>query len=445
MIYSEFYLQKKNKISVFIAIFLVLLLTVSLSIIFSRFFLVSPHYSQAAQTEVTRVEVVNLLPNQATIFWQTANKVKGYLFYKEKTGEQKIVSDDRDAETVEKGSYYIHYATLEELNPGQRYDFQPVIEDDTASINKIQLIKKPDGSSYSFQTPLTNKEEKPFDLASGVVTQANLQIVEGAAVILTISDCYPLFTVTKSQGDWLIPLKNFYDQNTLKEQTLSGNEPVKIEIVSEENKQINIEGTLKTVSPLPQTVCFGCQEDYQFYNQEKVLGASSNVTSKGQNITIIYPEEGAIIPGRIPLIKGTAFPNKEIVLTIEAKKTITAKISALADGSWSYLPPENLDIGVQVITIKTLDDNNQEITLQRKFTIIDNQAIEGKVLGVASGEPTIEPSSVPSPTLIASNPSPSVTVVLPTMTQPVSGGSSLTPIFSGFSLIFLGLGILLIF
>lgn len=427
MIYSQLYFKEKNKISTLVGILLVLLVGIFFTGLLTK--TVTPRYSRASQNAMTRLEVVNLTSTQATIYWQTANRVKSFLFYGEELNNQKMVLDERDVDTAEKGSYYNHFTILKELKPGKKYFIKPVIEE--------KIITKADGSSYTFKTPVSSRLENPLAIASGVVQQQNLQPAEGAVVILSVKDFFPLFTLSKSKGDWLIPLSNFYDRNSLEQKTLTVNEAVKIEIINEDNSKINIDGILKTVSPLPQTVIFG--NDYKFLGEEKVFGIATDNTTQENKVAIIYPdEEGKVISGRVPLIKGTAFPKKEVDITIKSKKTLTAKIFASSDGRWSYLPPEDLDIGQQILIIKTTDDKNKEITLQRKFVIAGNQAIEGKVLGVASGEPTL---ALPSPTLIAS----ATLTPLPTNTPPVSGGSIFSSVATAFSLIITGLGILLVF
>ena len=421
MVYSQLYFKEKNKISTLVWIFLVLLIGIFFTGLLTK--TVTPRYSRASQNAMTRFEIVNLTSTQATIYWQTANKVKSFLFYGEESNNQKMVLDERDVNTIEKSSYYNHFTILKELKPGKKDFFKPVIEK--------QIVTKPDGSDYTFKTPVDNKIENPLAIVSGVVQQQNLQSAEGAIVILSVKDCFPLFTLSKSKGDWLIPLTNFYDRNSLEQKTLTVNETVKIEIINEDSKKINIDGTLKTISPLPQTVILG--NDYKFLGEEKVLGITTDNSNQKNKIAIIYPdEEGKVISGRVPLIKGTAFPKKEIDLTIKSKKTLTAKIFASSDGSWSYVPLEDLEIGQQILIIKTTDDSNNEVTLQRKFIITGNQAIEGKVLGVASGEPTL---IVSYPTL----------TTIPTSTPPISGGTVFSFMVISFSLIITGLGILLAF
>ena len=148
-------------------------------------------------------------------------------------------------------------------------------------------------------------------------------------------------------------------------------------------------------------------------------------------VEIFFPEEGALIPGKKPLISGVSLPGAEISIVVNSLKTYSAKIRANRDGKWSYVIPEDLELGEHTITIKTKDREGKEVTLSKKFTIIDNGGYEGKVLGTASGEPTITYAPTATPT--------------PTASPPVSGITSLVPVIGGISLLIIGGGILLVF
>ena len=85
--------------------------------------------------------------------------------------------------------------------------------------------------------------------------------------------------------------------------------------------------------------------------------------------------------------------------------------------------------------IKTKDKEGKEITVTRKFTIIAQQGNEGRVLGTASGEPTIIFTTTPIPTVPLNI----------TTTPPVSGSNFFGTVFGSLSLIIIGGGILLAF
>lgn len=181
-------------------------------------------------------------------------------------------------------------------------------------------------------------------------------------------------------------------------------------------------------------------KNYNFTDNESVLSASTSQGVENQNkVEIIYPQEKAIIPGKTPLIKGIGVPNREFDIILNSKKTYSAKIMSNSQGEWSYLPPENLDLGTYNIAVTTVDFAGKNITLTRNFTVISNETTEGKVLGVASGEPTIN-YPIPSSTPEATEP------VIVSPTTPVTGGANFSNLLLGsFSFFAVGLGLILVF
>jgi len=198
------------------------------------------------------------------------------------------------------------------------------------------------------------------------------------------------------------------------------------------------------ISPLPQTTVFIKDKNVSFTEEDNVLSASTNLDITNNNQTdILYPKESSLIPGNIPLIKGVAMPLTKIEITINSKKVYSAITTSDSKGNWSYLVPENLELGTHTIMIKTKDRTGKEITVTRKFTIIAQQGNEGRVLGTASGEPTIIFTPVPT-NIVYNSPIPTVPSDI-TTTPPISGSNFFGTVFGSLSLIIIGGGILLAF
>ena len=259
-------------------------------------------------------------------------------------------------------------------------------------------------------------------------------------------------TYIKSTGDgsWLIPLSQIYSKDSQNVITISDKDKIMIEIINSEGEGLTVTTVKSKISPLPQTIVFLKDKNLSFIEEDNVLSATSNFNNTSSIKTeILFPKEGSLIPGSIPIIKGTAKPLTKIEITVNSKKTHTSTITSDSKGSWSYLLPENLELGPHTIVIKTKDNEEKEVKVTRKFTIIAQQGNEARVLGTASGEPTIifTPTKIPTaiPTVIYSTP------VVPTIssnittTPPVSGGNFSGIIFSSLSLIIIGGGILLAF
>ncbi len=439
MIYSELYLKEKIKLPTVIGFLLVIFITV----VFSRFFLGLAGSSKASLKVAKRVEIVNLSPRQASIFWQTDKAEFGWVAYGEGEGnENKIALDEKDLNNIgqKKGQYKTHLATLKELAPGKKYFFKMVSDNN-------QIIVQPNGSSFSFITPQSNLNSlQNISPAFGKVLQSNsVDPLINSYILLSVKGGYPLLTQIKSEGDgsWLIPLSQIYSKDSQSILTIAPKDKIIIEIMTNEGEISTITTVKSKISPLPQTTVFVKDKNFSFVEEENVLSATTDFTqSKNDQIDINFPEEGKLIPGNKPLIKGIALPLTKIEVLVNSKKTYSTTTTSDIKGNWSYLLPEDLELGPHTIVIKTKDKTGKEVTLTRKFTIIAQQGNEGRVLGTASGAATIIPTNVvySSPTSTVSS---AVTTTTPT--PPVSGSNFFWTIFSSLSLIIIGGGILLAF
>ena len=424
------------------------LLVIFITVVFLRFFLGSAGSSKASLKVAKRVEVVNLSPGQVSIFWQTDKAESGWVAYGERErGENKIVLDEKDLSNLgqKKGKYIIHLATLKELAPGRKYFFKIISDND-------QIIVQPDGKSFSFVTPqssLTGLQN--IGPAFGKVLQTNsVDPLINSYILLSVADGYPLLTQIKSEGDgsWLIPLSQIYSKDSQRILTIADRDKIIIEIITSEGEMSTITTVKSKVSPLPQTIVFAKDKNFSFIEEDNVLSATTDSTdstnSTNNQIDIIFPKEGVLIPGKNPLIKGVGLPKTKMEITVNSKKTYSAVTVSDSKGSWSYLLPEDLELGPHTITVTTKDRDGNLITIKRNFTIIALQGNEARVLGTASGEPTIVFTATPQPTYAVSTPIPATPAAV-TTTPPVSGGNFIGTIFSGLSLIIIGGGILLAF
>lgn len=435
MIYSELYLKEKIKLPTVIGFLLITFITV----VFSRFFLGLAGSSKALLKVAKRVEIVNLSPGQASIFWQTDKAESGWVAYGEgERNENKIVLDEKDLNNIgqKKGKYKIHLATLKELAPGKKYFFKMVSDNN-------QIIVQPDGNSFSFITPQSNLNSlQNISPAFGKVLQSNsVDPLINSYILLNVPGGYPLLTQIKSEGDgsWLIPLSQIYSKDSQSILTIALKDKIIIEIITSEGEISTITTVKSKVSPLPQTTVFVKDKNFSFVEEENVLSASTDLTTLPNNqIDIIYPKEGGLIPGKIPLIKGIGLPKTIMEITVNSKKTYSAVTTSDVNGNWSYLLPEDLELGPHTIILKTKDREGKPLIMQRNFTIVALQGNEGRVLGTATGEPTIIFTTTPIP------PIPTVPLNI-TTTPPVSGSNFLGIIFSSLSLIIIGGGILLAF
>lgn len=426
MIYSNLYTNREKKIPSLLAFFILIL---SILIFSNIFFGKTANFSKASVNYLKNWQIVNVSPYQVSVYWSTQEKSISYLLYGENNSFMVPVYDDRDTKDIQEKRIH-HYVTLKNLKPNQKYYFSFVVDN-----------KRINNQSFYFKTPLTFLSQSRNNPIAGVLLKENLTPQSQAIVILnTQDDVFPIATLTKETGEWLLAINSFYDKNYL-EKKIDENQVVNISIITEDKKLTTIKGRIKELNKSDITSIVG--KNYDMTYNGKVLGVQDNkLTNQKKNIDLFYPVEGSLIPGKRPIIKGKALPFKKVSIEISAKKTVVSEVKADEDGNWSYFLTEDLDLGNNQIIIKTIDENGKKISIKRNFMIVTSGGFEGKVLGTATDEsslnitktievsPTeiIYPTNTPLPTKLLN-----------------SGSWQSFPIFFGSALLILGLGIILVF
>lgn len=419
MVYSRYYLnQQQNSIKIPTPILVMILVLVIF--ILSRFFQTNSLPSRATKKAVRQIKVVNLLSNQAGVYWQTDTKEKGWLILGEKENDLKqTFSDDRDT-SEKKGQYLNHYVLIKNLQSGKKYYFKIISQD--------QVVGQTDQKSFSLQTPTGVNQTASLKPAYGKIIKSNGLPLTDAAVILTFKNSDSLFALTKLTGEWLIPLNGVVDSQSGKIRPIEKNESGLIEIISEDGLKTNVETNADNLGPLPQTLIIG--NDYKFGEKDNVLSATSQ--SKTGQIEILFPKENSIIPAQSPLIKGLAIPNSDVFITINSPVSYSFRVTADKEGLWKLSLNEKLPAGSHTMTLTTKDTNGQDIKVVRKFTIAKSGE---QVLGSATAEA--------SPTVITPTETIQISATIPP--RPTSGTDTIPMAIASGSLIILGLGILLAF
>lgn len=425
MAYSDFYLPKSPKIPT--VVFLLVILTVF--IFLSKLFGTNAPPSSAAKSVLDQLQVVNLSYNQAAIFWQTHEKSRGWLIYSDNPNSLTSVAlDDRDIEE-KKNEYVNHLVTLKNLKEGKTYYYKLISND--------RLIEDAGNSAFSFKTAGSLSSSSNVKPAYGKIISKSGTPLENASVILQVPGTYSLVAFTKSGGDWLLPLNNLIDLKTGKSKMVNPDDKINIEIYDEDGGKTSIVALTNLISPLPQTLIIG--KDYSFLTSNNVLSATTDTSQKKSVVLdVIFPKEAAVIPGTRPLIKGSAKPGSEVIVTVNSQKTYTFRVKADGEGIWRVSFPEGLEPGLHKIGVTYSDQNQTNSSLVRSFTIAKSGE---QVLGLATPEATPIASASPTFMLTPTN----ISTYAATLTPPTAGSNPAgIAIISG-SFIILGLGLLLAF
>ncbi len=463
MFYSDIYLSKARKVSLPV---LVTLIVFSFSVIFftKTVFLVSNHATRASNVQLRRVEIVNVSYNSFDVFWQTNDEEKGWILYgNNKNMLNKIALDIRDTHSIRK-KFRFHLAKIEGdtgLKSDTTYYFKIV------SSEKVYTL--PNQESFSFKTPPLFNLKIGEEFAYGKILNSKGDPLSNAFVIFRSNDTYPYLAVTKNTGEWFINLSNIVSRIKREPVDLTDNQKIKLEILSEDNKKSVVTSDIDNIKPLPQAIVIG--KDYDFISPPSVLSASdskyTNYKSNNLKVDILYPKEGAILPGA-PLIKGTGVPGETVLITIHSK-TYVAKVKVNKKGVWLLKIPVHLSSGSHEISISTKDYSGHSVQLIRNFVIgKSGESVLGEATGSATYTPTpsptpsdtaTSPTLTPTPTTVSTNlsptptqssqgtaqPSPTKKSSVPTQSPPVTGFNLNHLLTAGGLLIVTGVGLLIAF
>lgn len=429
MTYSKYFLPQDQKIPTPITIGVVLLIIFFLARLFGG---LSPLPSEGSKKIVKQLQLANLSHNQVSVFWQSDEKETGWLIYgQSEQALDKVALDERDLQD-NRNLFYNHLVVLKNLEPDSRYFYKVV--------SNNQLVEAKDRKAFSFKTPLNLSFASNLSPAYGKIIRENGDPLKDAVVILFFDKVYPIATLSKPTGEWLLPLNSILNKDTMKTQPVDSKDKLTLEIFGEEKKKTQIVTDVSHISPLPQTVIYG--KNYNFLSEENVLSTSTKSKTQTGKIEILFPKEDAVIPVGNPLIKGTAIPGSEIAVTIDSGKIYSFKTVTDKDGVWRIILIEQLPPGSHVLKLVTKDAIGKNVQLTRKFIIAKSGE---QVLAAATAEatPTFTPTATPSLSL-----TPTISISLsPTVSlTPLVPGTNFIPIgAASASLIILGLGILLAF
>ncbi|MBI4973884.1 fibronectin type III domain-containing protein [Candidatus Roizmanbacteria bacterium] len=459
MIYSKLYLQKKTSLVPLFVVWGICLLFLGLVIRSQKTSFQTPVISETLK----RREIVNLTSNQIGIFWESASAEGGWVRYGEKEDElDKIAYDERDLAPATL-AYTYHYAVLKNLKANTDYYYQIVNSKGAYADNR----SKP----FFMKTPHQNSQKYSFKPAYGKATLASGLSARNIFVLLQIEDKRPLLVLTKETGEWLIPLHILVDRMSGKiVSDISDKLKVEIEYLGEGNQSSIVTSTLAGIAPMQQTIVLG--KNYRLLAKGEVLAATDKESSGSKPVFFVsYPIENGIIPASRPLINGGGIPGNDVFVFINSKPQFAFRTNVDKSGKWRVLPDTPMGAGTYIATVTSKDERGGKVTVQRNFTIAKSGE---QVLGVATGEPTLVPTAVISPSLsptivitstpqVTPSPAPSLSVtpkptlaispttvmtyptVQPSPQTPRTGGSSSIPIITSFSLIIMGVGLMLVF
>jgi hypothetical protein len=432
------------------------LLITGIGLIAGVFLLRSPLRSliRAAPEEIPRsVKITNISDNEFVVSWLTDKSTTGYVQYGENNPDL-VISDDRDQEKGNIGSYSTHLVTVKNLKPSTSYSFK-------IGSGKGQYDDQ--GQAYQVKTGPQLGNPPAADIAYGRVTTAIGDPAEGALVYVRLTGTVPQATLVKSSGSWVIPLSTArtsdlssfapYDRENDKLEVFVeyGAEGSASTIVNTANDSpmaditLSVSGsTAETIPPLDISPDVPASESAVSKFPDSALSPAQE-SSAAASVVVLSPKFNEQINSAHPQILGKAPANSTVQIEIHSDQVIAGSVVTDPQGNWTYSVPENLTPGEHTITVSTIVNGVvQKVT--RSFVVqaageSNSPAFSATPSGTLA--PTLRVSPTISPTILPSiTKAPTATPTPAAETEyPQSGNLTPTLITAilGIGLIFIGM------
>lgn len=151
--------------------------------------------SRAAVSSLPKnVNIVNLSATSAAIYWQTDELTPGFVQAGISMLQKSTYRDDRDLNAPQ--LHKLHFVTLTNLNPGTAYYYQ---------INSGSNVYPDTPASFTTPQPTAPLNWSPL---IGTVLDIDKQPISEALIILQLTGAQKMATITKTGGNFILPLSN---------------------------------------------------------------------------------------------------------------------------------------------------------------------------------------------------------------------------------------------
>ncbi len=318
---------------------------------------------KAAPEEIPRsVKITNISDNEFAVSWITDSAASGYVQYGENNPDL-VISDDRDQEKGNIGSYSTHFVTVKNLKPSTNYNFK-------IGSGKNQFDDQ--GQPYQAKTGPQLGNPPAADIAYGRVITAIGDPAEGALVYVHLTGTVPQATLVKSSGSWVIPL------STARTSDLTSFAPYdrendKLEVFVENGVQGSASTIVNTANDSPMAditlSVAGSEKDLDPVLQISPVAEATNSalsrfpasalspsveSSSAASVKVLSPKINEEINSIHPQILGKAPANSTVQIEIHSDQVISGSVVTDPQGNWTYSVPANLTPGEHTITVSTV-------------------------------------------------------------------------------------------
>lgn len=378
------------------------------------------------------LRITNISDTSFTVSYITEDTTIGSLSFGTETQMGNSSIDDRDQPEGIIKPYKVHYITVRDLKPNQKYFFEVISGQETFLDN---------GKPFEVNTAQSIVNPPPQQPVSGkIISPTGDQITE-AIVYLTTLNSQILSVLVKPDGSYILPLNSILNENLTFYVFLTENDKLQL-MVSSPNFQSQILLLAKQTNPVPLITL---SKDYDFTISLSPTDIASNAASlkfptlpvskkASNNIEIQVPSKNEGFSDPRPVFRGTALPGEKVKISIQSKETIEQEVITSANGKWTFRPPRELSPGSHNIIITTKDAFGVIRTITQSFTVfVSGSQVAEAATPSATPKITLTPTTTPTqmptltltPTLIptltpTSTPIPIITET-PTPIPPIFG------------------------
>lgn len=376
-------------------------------------------------TNPQNVRITNITDNSFNVSYNTDAQVIGSLTYGKDQDLGQTALDDRDQQTESLVNHKIHSITVRNLSSATKYSFSITSGQDKFLNNGVPFEAV---TGANIATPPS--EQKPI---VGKVVMPDGNTPSEGIVYITTDNSQVISSLLRGDGTYLIPLNSVRGQDLASYLDFSTVNSLKM-LIFGDGLSSNVSLSINQINPVPTVTL---SQNYDFATGTEPIASSSaqentaesfpspkpnTNNSNVQEPEIITPKENQAFSDQQPLLKGTAEPNEIVNITINSDTPIQAKVTADANGNWSFRPATPLSPGNHTITITTKGANGILRTITQSFTVF----AAGSQVSPVANPPTATPTPLASPSPSATPTPTPIPTVAPT--PAASATPSLTPI-----------------
>lgn len=424
-----------------------ILVLILVAIIFSipLFFLkqqTAPTKSLGASSERPfEVTALNVTATSTDLFWKTTTPSVDSVTVWDSNNKTIAASDVHDVDS-NKQPRKLHYFSLRNLQANTKY-FMSIQQGDT-------LLGESSNPYFSFSTLATSAITTSLPPVYGKITDSSGKAAADMLLIAKIGDAHVLGGFTKPDGSFLVSLCCLYDKGSGTPLNPARSDVISLHFENEQGKKAKVSAPISKTSPFQETIIVGLDSNLtnDALEEKPVLGSTtqtSGATAQNGELKIFYPKDSAVIPGKRPLVKGSAIGGNVVKISFPLQKR-SFEVTADTGGIFELSTPFDLKSGTQTVIAQSKNENGKLMSVTQTFTIPKSgEAVLGEATPSGS---LITPTLTLAPT---EGITPDPTDALPT--SQTTPAPTLLPSgidFSMFSmmsamLILFGLGLILIF